>query len=104
MGEFRDGVSVTTEAVTLILSTIDRIKITLEELEAHQREPTGHDADLIERLNRLARRPERGLQSGARKNARPPPESSCGPMLGRRPRSATRPLPPSAPTPSRAKG
>jgi two-component system, chemotaxis family, sensor kinase CheA len=41
MGEFRDGMPVTTEAVTVILSTIDRIKTILEELEAEQREPIG---------------------------------------------------------------
>ncbi len=73
MGEFRDGMPVTTEAVSLVLSTIDRIKIILEELEAHQREPAGHDADLIERLNRLARRPERELQGGTRRDTRPAP-------------------------------
>src|SRR5438094_6790608 len=38
MGEFRDGMPVTTEVVTVILSTIDRIKTILEELEAEQRE------------------------------------------------------------------
>ena len=31
MGKFRDGMPVTTEAVTLILSTIDRIKTILDE-------------------------------------------------------------------------
>ena len=34
MGKFRDGMPVTTEAVTLILSTIDRIKAILEAIEA----------------------------------------------------------------------
>jgi two-component system chemotaxis sensor kinase CheA len=53
MGKFRDGMPVTTDTVTLILSTIDRIKTILEELEAHQREPAGDDGDLIEQLNRL---------------------------------------------------
>jgi two-component system, chemotaxis family, sensor kinase CheA len=53
MGKFRDGMPVTTGAVTLILSTIDRIKAILEELEAHQREPAGDDGDLIQELNRL---------------------------------------------------
>ena len=62
MGEFRDGMPVTTEAVTLILSTIDRIKTILEELEAEQREPTENDGDLIERLNWLSRRPNRALR------------------------------------------
>ncbi len=53
MGKFRDGMPATTEAVTLVLSTIDRIKIILDEIEAHQSEPTGNDGDLIEQLNRL---------------------------------------------------
>jgi len=35
MGEFRNGMPVTTEAVTLVLSAIDRIKTILDELEAH---------------------------------------------------------------------
>ena len=72
MGEFRDGMPVTTEAVTVILSTIDRIKTILEELEAEQREPTGNDGDLIERLNWLSRRPNRALRSRARNDAVPP--------------------------------
>ena len=72
MGEFRDGMPVTTEAVTVILSTIDRIKTILEELEAEQREPSGNDGDLIERLNWLSRRPDRALRSRARNDAVPP--------------------------------
>ena len=55
MGKFRDGMPVTAEAVTLILSTIDRIKSILAELEAKQQEPAGNDADLIEQLARMAR-------------------------------------------------
>src|SRR6202521_1361062 len=47
MGKFRDGTSVTGNAVTLILSTIDRIKEILGELERSQREPEGSDPDLI---------------------------------------------------------
>src|SRR5450631_1067216 len=43
MSKFRDGMPVTGEAVTLILSTIDRIKQILEELEKHQEEPSGVD-------------------------------------------------------------
>jgi two-component system chemotaxis sensor kinase CheA len=54
IGKFRDGNPVTTEAVTLILSTIDRIKTILGELEALEGEPAGDDADLIEQLARLA--------------------------------------------------
>jgi two-component system chemotaxis sensor kinase CheA len=53
MGKFRDGATVTTEAVTLVLSTIDRIKTILEEIGTHQHEPAGDDGDLIAQLHRL---------------------------------------------------
>src|SRR6201994_3167492 len=55
MGKFRDGMPVTADAVTIILSTIDRIKKILEEIEALQQEPGGTDADLIEILGRISR-------------------------------------------------
>src|SRR6185437_5475674 len=54
MGKFRDGMPVTADAVTLILNTIDRIKIILDEIETEQKEPDGGDTDLIERLARRA--------------------------------------------------
>jgi two-component system chemotaxis sensor kinase CheA len=54
MGKFRDGMPVTAEAVTVILFTIDRIKVILDQLEAHQKEPDGSDGDLIDDLGRLA--------------------------------------------------
>ncbi len=50
MGKFRDGMPVTAEAVTLVLSTIDRIKAILEAIEAEECEPAGDDGDLIEQL------------------------------------------------------
>ena len=53
MGKFRDGAPATNEAVTLILSTIDRIKEILETLEREQREPEGSDEDLIGELHRM---------------------------------------------------
>jgi len=55
MGKFRDGTPVTAEAVTLILSTIDRIKEILAGIETKEQEPAGQDADLIEQLGRMAR-------------------------------------------------
>jgi two-component system chemotaxis sensor kinase CheA len=55
MGKFRDGIPVTAEAVTLILSTIDRVKSILDAIEKSEQEPAGDDIDLIERLGRLAR-------------------------------------------------
>jgi two-component system, chemotaxis family, sensor kinase CheA len=57
MGKFRDGMPVTADAVTLILSTIDRIKLILDELETHQREPDGRDDDLIGSLIDLTQEP-----------------------------------------------
>ncbi len=53
MGKFRDGQKATSEAVTLILATIDRIKQILESLEREQREPEGTDKDLISDLERM---------------------------------------------------
>jgi two-component system, chemotaxis family, sensor kinase CheA len=53
MGKFRDGMPVTGEAVTLILSSIDRIKQILDELEKQQQEPEGSDSDLIGELERM---------------------------------------------------
>src|ERR1700678_2581847 len=41
MGKFRDGMPVTAGAVTLVLSTIDRIKAILEAIETEEREPAG---------------------------------------------------------------
>ena len=54
MGKFRDGMPVTGEAVTLILSTIDRIKEILGQLEATEAEPEGSDPDLIDKLHHMA--------------------------------------------------
>src|SRR5262245_16073337 len=53
MGRFRDGMPVTGEAVTVVLSTIDRIKNILDDLEKQQQEPTGTDRDLIGELERM---------------------------------------------------
>jgi two-component system, chemotaxis family, sensor kinase CheA len=54
MGKFRDGMPVKAEAVTLILSSIDRIKEILAGLEATETEPEGTDEDLIEQLHAMA--------------------------------------------------
>jgi two-component system, chemotaxis family, sensor kinase CheA len=57
MGKFRDGMPVTGNAVTLILSTIDRIKQILDELEQRQEEPAGQDRDLINELELMVIHP-----------------------------------------------
>src|SRR5262245_64336854 len=55
LGKFRDGVlSVTPEAVTLILESLDRIKEILGEIERTEAEPAGDDNELITRLNQAA--------------------------------------------------
>src|SRR6202030_858686 len=58
MGKFRDGMPVTSEAVTLILRSIDRIKEILSGLEATEAEPDGSDQDLIVKLQEMV---ERGM-------------------------------------------
>ncbi len=54
MGKFRDGMPVTTDAVSLVLSTIDRIKEILVALERTESEPGGGDEDLIHALARVS--------------------------------------------------
>ncbi|MBX3551580.1 MAG: chemotaxis protein CheW [Pseudolabrys sp.] len=54
MGKFRDGAPATAAAVTLILATIDRLKLILAGLEHDQQEPPGGDGDLIGELERMA--------------------------------------------------
>ncbi|MBY0610769.1 MAG: hybrid sensor histidine kinase/response regulator [Beijerinckiaceae bacterium] len=55
IGQFRDGVPVTTQAVSLILATIDQIKLIIGELERNAAEPEGEDAALIKQLEDMAR-------------------------------------------------
>src|SRR5260221_1116869 len=60
MGKFRDGMPVTAEAVTLILSSIDRIKEILGGLEATEAEPDGSDEDLMVNLEEMV---DRGMEA-----------------------------------------
>jgi two-component system chemotaxis sensor kinase CheA len=62
MGKFRDGMPVTAEAVTLILSSIDRIKEILGGLETTEAEPEGNDQDLIVQLHQMV---DRGMAAMA---------------------------------------
>src|SRR3978361_1072244 len=54
MGKFRAGMPVTAGAVTLILSSLDRITASTAGLEATETEPEGTDEDLIEKLHEMA--------------------------------------------------
>jgi two-component system, chemotaxis family, sensor kinase CheA len=90
MGQYRDGVPVTVEGVSVILASIDRIKEILSGLERDGVERPGSDADLIGRLQRLAldspasisARTSTGLARGKLKpllRAGPPCRISCWP-------------------------
>ncbi len=75
MGKFRDGMPVTSDAVTLILSTLDRIKSILNGIESLEREPEGDDTDLIDRLGSMARRE----QAPSAPPPEEPPEKTAAP-------------------------
>ena len=77
MGKFRDGMPVKAEAVTLILSSIDRIKEILAGLEATETEPEGTDEDLIEQLHEMA---EGGHHAEAEPVAAPIPVVAAPPV------------------------
>src|SRR5690242_4964119 len=63
MGKFRDGMPVRAEAVTVILSSIDRIKEILAGLEATEVEPEGNDRDLIDQLEAMVQQGEPAMET-----------------------------------------
>src|SRR6185312_1858930 len=71
MGKFRDGMPVTAEAVTVILSSIDRIKEILAGLEATEAEPEGTDQDLIVKLEQMVEQGMAAMAAGAVADAPP---------------------------------
>ncbi len=76
MGKFRDGMPVTGEAVTLILSTIDRIKAMLARSRAERAGAGRATTDLIGELERMAIEgtvPAAKEAASAVKEAAPPP-------------------------------
>src|SRR3954470_10130236 len=76
MGKFRDGMPVTGQAVTVILSSIDRIKEILAGLEATEAEPEGTDRDLIDKLEAMV---EQGMAAMSA-SAQPIASGSAQPM------------------------
>src|SRR5881275_255930 len=73
MGKFRDGMPVTGQAVTVILSSIDRIKEILAGLEASEAEPEGNDRDLIDKLEAMVEQGMAAMAAGAAPVAEAPP-------------------------------
>ena len=78
MGKFRDGMPVTAEAVTLILSSIDRIKEILGGLEATEAEPEGNDRDLIGQLEAMVERGMAAMEASS-EAAAPAPVAAVAP-------------------------
>ncbi|NWH07961.1 MAG: chemotaxis protein CheW [Alphaproteobacteria bacterium] len=55
LGKYRDGqLTVTPSGITLVLSSLDRIKAILKDLEANESEPAGDDGELISQLEAAA--------------------------------------------------
>ncbi|WGD50827.1 hybrid sensor histidine kinase/response regulator [Bradyrhizobium sp. CB1650] len=73
MGKFRDGMPVTGQAVTVILSSIDRIKEILAGLEASEAEPEGNDRDLIDKLEAMVEQGMAALAAGGAPVTEAPP-------------------------------
>ncbi|MBR0960395.1 hybrid sensor histidine kinase/response regulator [Bradyrhizobium japonicum] len=100
MGKFRDGMPVTGQAVTVILSSIDRIKEILAGLEATEAEPEGNDRDLIDKLEAMV---EQGMAAMSA-SASPIASGSAQPMpSGAAPVADAPPLAPEAPAAAPAK-
>ncbi|MGU3496925.1 chemotaxis protein CheW [Xanthobacteraceae bacterium A53D] len=71
MDKFREGAPVTSDAVSLVLQTVDRIKEIMAEIEAREGvEPEGSDADLIGQLEVMA---EHAFDAPAAAAPPPPP-------------------------------
>jgi two-component system chemotaxis sensor kinase CheA len=75
MSKFRDGMPVTGQAVTLILSSIDRIKEILAGLEATEAEPEGNDRDLIDKLEAMVEQGMAAMAAGSAVAAAPVTEA-----------------------------
>jgi len=87
LGKFRDGeLEVTSDAVTVVLESLDRIKEILRGLEATGQEPEGDDSDLIARLDAIAAgqagapvtKPEAAVQDGHASAAASESETAAG--------------------------
>ncbi|TYL75341.1 hybrid sensor histidine kinase/response regulator [Bradyrhizobium cytisi] len=81
MSKFRDGMPVTGPAVTLILSSIDRIKEILAGLEATEAEPEGTDRDLIDKLEAMVEQGMAAMAAMAAGAAAPAPVADAPPLV-----------------------
>jgi len=66
LGRFRDGdIEVTSDSVTVVLESLDRIKEILAGLERTEQEPEGDDSELIARLDAILENPPSGGSKSA---------------------------------------
>jgi len=102
LGKFRDGeLQVTPAAVTLILASIDRIKMILNHIEQTETEPEGDDKDLIAALNAHAE--GRDVAPAAAAPPPPPPPAPPPPAATPEPvAAAPAPVPVPVPVPAPA--
>jgi two-component system chemotaxis sensor kinase CheA len=104
LGKFRDGeLQVTPAAVTLILASIDRIKMILNHIEQTETEPAGDDKDLIAALNAHAEGRDVAPAAPPPAAAAPPPPPPAPPPPAAAPEPvAAAPVPAPAPAPAPA--
>uniref|UniRef100_UPI000A705DE8 Hpt domain-containing protein n=1 Tax=Bradyrhizobium stylosanthis TaxID=1803665 RepID=UPI000A705DE8 len=88
MGKFRDGMPVTGQAVTVILSSIDRIKEILAGLEATEAEPEGNDRDLIDKLEAMVEQGMAAMAAGAAATVAAAPVAEAPPLVPEAPAAA----------------
>jgi two-component system chemotaxis sensor kinase CheA len=102
LGKFRDGeLQVTPAAVTLILASIDRIKMILNHIEQTETEPEGDDKDLIAALNAHAEGRDVAPPPAAAAPPPPPPPAPPPPAATPEPVAAA-PVPVPVPAPAPA--
>src|SRR5271167_4758811 len=89
LGKFRDGeLDVTPAAVTVILASIDRIKMILNHIEQKETEPEGDDKDLIALLNAHAEGKDVAPAPAAAAPPPPPPPPAPPPAAAPEPVAA----------------
>ena len=95
MSRLRDGAPVTSEAVDVILASMDRIKVIVRALEETAAEPEGDDRDLIDAIGRRVEHAE--MMTGAVAEALAAPPLPVEPSPAERPPAARDPEPAAAP-------
>src|SRR5215469_5283857 len=99
LGKIRDGEqTVTPQAVSLILKSLDQIKSLLAQLEQNEAEPAGDDAELIQHLNQLAAGGQPPPAPAAKAAA--PVEKPAAPVVPTPPAAEVNPEPKPAPAPA----